>query len=85
MRKPGRKSAAELSVIAPDVRMQRPEPPAKLAEEEQAIWREIVAKVRPGWFWSSENLLEVYVRCLAHERKLSAWANEISRDDPRLS
>ena len=48
MRKRGRKSAASLVVIVPDVPMQRPEPSAKLSAEEQAIWREIVAKVRPA-------------------------------------
>jgi hypothetical protein len=38
--------------------------------------------VKPGWFWSSELLLETYCRCIAHERKLAAWLKEIGRDNP---
>jgi hypothetical protein len=86
LRKPGRKSAdslTALTVVAPDVLLQRPDPPARLSAEEKTIWREIVAKVKPAWFWSSEVLLECYVRCLAHERILAAWIKEIDRDDPR--
>jgi hypothetical protein len=82
MRKRGRKSVASLSVVAPDVRMQRPEPPAKLSAEEKAIWREIVAKVKPDWFWSSEHLLVCYVRTLAHERMLADWIKQTDKSNP---
>ena len=37
----------------------------------------------PGWFWSSEHLLELYVRTLAHERMLAAWIKQTDRSDPR--
>ena len=63
--------------------MQRPEPPAKLSAEEKAIWREIVAKVKPGWFWSSEHLLVLYVRSLAHERMLADWIKQTDKSHPR--
>ena len=36
-------------------------PPENLSETEKAIWRGIVEKVRPGWFYSSEALLRAYV------------------------
>jgi hypothetical protein len=83
LRKPGRKSADSLTVVAPDIRMQRPDPPGRLSEDEKAIWREIVAKVKPGWFWSSEHLLELYVRSLAHERMLAAWIKQTDKSHPR--
>jgi hypothetical protein len=39
----------------------RCDPPENLSETEKAIWRGIVEKVRPGWFYSSEALLRAYV------------------------
>jgi hypothetical protein len=44
----------------PDV-MQRCDPPEAFSTEQKAIWRDIVSKVRPGWFYSSEPLLKAYV------------------------
>jgi hypothetical protein len=44
-----------------------------LSSAEKEIWTEIVNKVRPGWFWSSETLLEIYVRVVAHERLMAGW------------
>jgi len=67
-RQHGRKSAASLAVVAPDIKMQRPEPPETLWGEAAQLWREIVARVRPGTFWQAEPLLVLYCRTLAHER-----------------
>jgi hypothetical protein len=60
-----------LAVVPIDIMLQRPDPPATLSEEEAEIWREIVAKVKPGWFYASEHLLVLYVRTLGHERGLA--------------
>jgi hypothetical protein len=78
LRKRGRKSAASLSVVPVDVKLQRPEPPARLSAVEKQIWREIAEKVRPGWFWSSEPLLELYVQTLAHQRQLAGFIKEVA-------
>jgi hypothetical protein len=69
-RKRGRFSAEVLTTILPDARMQRPEPPDRLTPAEKAIWREIVEKVRGGWFYSSEHLLEAYVCTVAYQQQL---------------
>jgi hypothetical protein len=77
LRKRGRKSAASLSVVPVDVKLQRPEPPARLSAVEKQIRREIAEKVRPGWFWSSEPLLELYVQTLAHQRQLAGLSRKL--------
>jgi hypothetical protein len=46
----GRKGRTELSLVpVVDVRQQRPEPPARLREPEAAVWRRLVAAMKPGW------------------------------------
>lgn len=70
-RKRGPKSLADLAVVVPDIRMQRPEPPTTLSAIEAEIWREIVAKMRPGWFFGCEHLLVLYCRTLSHERLIA--------------
>jgi hypothetical protein len=67
-RKRGRPGAA--FTVVPDARMQRPEPPERLTAAEKAIWREITEKVRGGWFYSSERLLEAYVCTLAQQQRI---------------
>jgi hypothetical protein len=69
-RKRGRHSGAALTTVLPDVRMQRPAPPERLTAAEKVIWREIVEKVRGGWFYSSEHLLEAYVCTVAYQQQL---------------
>ena len=66
LRKRGRRSATAITVV-PDARMRRPDPPDRLTAAEKAIWREITEKVRGNWFYSSEQLLEVYVSTLAQQ------------------
>jgi hypothetical protein len=53
--------------------LQQPEPPGRLTREQKAIWSDIVEKVRPGWFYSSEILLELYVTTVSHERQLESF------------
>jgi hypothetical protein len=69
-RKRGRYSGAALTTVLPDIRMQRPAPPDRLTAAEKVIWREIVEKVRGGWFYSSEHLLEAYVCTVAQAQQL---------------
>jgi hypothetical protein len=70
LRKRGKKSAASLAVVRIDARSRRPEPPGRLTAAEKIIWREITEKVRGGWFYSSEPLLEAYVCTLAPQQLL---------------
>jgi hypothetical protein len=74
-RKP-RKSASSRLVLVPDVKLQWPEPPPKLLAEEASIWRSIVERMRPGWFYSSEFALESYCRLVADERRLGGYLAE---------
>jgi hypothetical protein len=76
LRKRGKKSTASLSVVAPDVMLQQPEPPKRLTREQKAIWNDIVEKVRPGWFYSSEILLELYVTTVSHQRQLESFLRD---------
>jgi hypothetical protein len=69
-RKPGPKSAASLSIV-PDVRRQHPLPPDWMLPREKEIWSDLTAKVKPGWFYSSEPLLRAYVSALAQGEQLS--------------
>lgn len=49
--KRGRKSAAELEVIAPVIRLgDRPEPPACLNDRGQDEWRRVVNRMPSDWF-----------------------------------
>jgi hypothetical protein len=81
LRQPGRKSAASLSVIAPDIAQQRPEPPSRLTAAEKRVWRETVERMRPGWFRGSENVLEMFCTSVVLERRLAGWIKEL--DDPK--
>jgi hypothetical protein len=49
MRKPGRKSTEDLTVV-PTAIPQRPEPPTDLPPEQADQWREIVAPMPADWF-----------------------------------
>jgi hypothetical protein len=69
-RKRGKRSAASLNVVPIDAKARRPEPPGRLTADQKAIWREIVEKLRGGWFYSSEPLLEAYVCVVSQERQL---------------
>jgi len=55
------------------------EPPEDLPERQKAIWRDIVSKVRPGWFYSSEPLLKAYVFTLW---QLDTLARGLAREEP---
>jgi hypothetical protein len=72
LRPRGRKSAAALSVVSPDVSLQHPEPPKRLNAAEKKIWREITGRLRPGWLYSSEHLFEIFVGLVAQQRQLAA-------------
>jgi hypothetical protein len=55
------------------------EPPEDLPERQKAIWRDIVSKVRPGWFYSSEALLKAYVGTLW---QLETLARVLQAEEP---
>ena len=59
MRQPGRKSAASLAIMPPG-NPPPPEPPKAFTDEQKAIWNEVIASVRPGWFVGSLHILEAY-------------------------
>jgi hypothetical protein len=75
-RKRGRSSGATFTVV-PDARMRRPEPPDRLTAAEKVIWREVVEKVRGGWFYSSEHLLEAFVRMLSQLQQIHGVLQQV--------
>jgi hypothetical protein len=83
-RQRGRKSASSRLALVPDVKLQRPEPPPKLLAEEASIWRSIVERMRPGWFYSSEFVLESYCRLVADERRLAGYLAEAEGGSPHM-
>ena len=59
MRKRGRKSSAELSVVVVSPEARRPSPPAELTEKQAQIWQDIVDTQPGGWFRPAEDPLLV--------------------------
>jgi hypothetical protein len=79
-RQRGRKSAAARALrLVPDVRLERPRPPERLNADEAAIWKGIVERYRPGFFFSCEEILEQYCRLISDERRLAAALAEEER------
>jgi hypothetical protein len=82
MRKRGRKSAAELSIVTVAVDGYRPEPPADLRDPEVRIWREIVATLPGGWFTrANQPLLTAYCRHVATSDRLAQLAESAANSD----
>jgi hypothetical protein len=72
-RQHGRKSAGARALrLVPDVMLAPPKAPARLSADERAIWRGVVERFRPGFFYSCEPLLEAYCRLVNDERTLAA-------------
>jgi hypothetical protein len=81
-RPPGRKSAANLSVV-PVGERPRPEPPEDLIEAGKVIWREITAALRADWFQGAECLLGAYVGTVITERDIAAELRKYTPDSDR--
>ena len=69
----GRKSAAQLGVIAAGIdAVQRPDPPAELTAEQAEVWRDTVAVMRAAWFGRETwPLLIQYCRHVVHARHIA--------------
>jgi hypothetical protein len=75
LRKRGRVSAAALTVVPAsevDVRRGRPSAPARLSEQERALWEKLIFSRRPGWFSGAEELLESYVTTISQVQQVEA-------------
>jgi hypothetical protein len=83
LRQRGRRSAASLAAVPIDARARRPERPERLTAAEKAIWREITEKVRGGWFYSSEHLLEAYVCTLGQWQQLQGCLQQVEPGSER--
>src|SRR6516162_4824890 len=86
MRKSGYTSRAELMTPFPviDVRHGRPEPPARLADEGKALWRDLVESRRAQWFTGAEPALESYCVAVLNCRKLEAALRNAGPKMPNL-
>ena len=85
MAKRGRKSAAELSVVAfPGMAGEGPAPPPSLTTAEQAVWTRVVASLPADWFSeASWPVLEQYCRHVVEARRLSELIHQAT-GDPEL-
>jgi len=75
LRKRGRVGAAALTVVPAaelDVRVGRPPAPARLSDEERALWEKLTFSRRPGWFSGAEAILESYVTTVSQVQRLEA-------------
>jgi hypothetical protein len=50
----------------------RPPPPERLSVDEAALWEQLVASRRPGWFAGAEAVLETYVLTVVQTRQIEA-------------
>lgn len=83
--KRGRKSSAELAVVA-GFGPRRPEPPAELTADQAAEWQAVVARLPADWFPAETHaLLAAYCRHVVTLRMLSgeldAWRMEWTRGE----
>jgi hypothetical protein len=69
-----------LTVVPIDARMRPLKPPARLSAAERRVWRETTRRAKRGWFRGSENMLEMFCRCVCFERRFADWIKEL--DDP---
>lgn len=79
VRKPGRVSAAALSVIPSseiDVRRGRPPAPERLSAEERQLWEKLTFSRRPGWFSGAEAILESYVTTITLVQQIEGALRE---------
>ena len=84
MNKGGRRSAASLEVAkhAAVTEIKRPEPLQSLTSEEAAEWKLLVNDLPADWFRDSNiSLLENYVRCVVHCRRLAEMINQLLGSD----
>ena len=75
MRKPGRKSSAELATapVEIDCARQRPPPPEELTKDQAELWRKVVASLPGGWIHAEHfPILCDYVRHAIRARDLAA-------------
>jgi hypothetical protein len=84
MRRPGRKSAASLTVIGPHgiETIRRPEPPRSLNDEEAAEWRKTVGGMAADHFpVETHAMLELRCRHIIHSRRLAEMIEAEQKSD----
>jgi len=81
LRKRGRISGAALTVVPADeidIRLGRPEAPARLSEAERQLWDKLTFSRRPGWFSGAEEILESYVTTALQVQQMEAALRQAS-------
>lgn len=77
----GRTSSASLSVAVTKLPSQRPEPPEKLSEAQQAEWRAVVGRMPANWFTrENEALLVEHCRWVERSDALEAALQAAVKD-----
>jgi hypothetical protein len=89
MEHPGRKSAADLSVVRLTA-SDRPQPPDHMSPWQADLWRSVTATKPADWFTDDTlPLLEAYVEAAQSHRTVSellnAYSSEMLRDDATLA
>lgn len=75
MKKPGRKSAAEMAVapVQIDAARQRPPAPEELTEDQRELWKKVVSSLPAGWIKQEHHpILCDYCRHAIRARDLAA-------------
>jgi hypothetical protein len=85
LRKRGRISGAALTVVPADeidIRLGRPEAPARLSEAERRLWDKLTFSRRPGWFSGAEEILESCVTTALQVQQMEAALRQVRPLDP---
>jgi len=81
----GRKSAAQLSVIAALPGFKRPPPPEQLAPAEAEVWRMVVSGMKPEWINPAcYHLLACYCQCAVTSAMLEREMRKLPVDDKKF-
>mgnify|MGYP000533636817 CR=1 FL=1 len=85
MRQRGRKSAASLSVVSAGgvAKIERPEPPEELTDEQASEWLAVVERLPADWFpRETHGLLSQYCRHVVASRRVSNLIDNCEASDP---
>lgn len=78
MKKRGRVSAGELSVLSPVVKIERPDAPYNLCDQEAEIWRAIVEDLPADWFpRHTHDLLGQYCRHAMNAERIAQLIHQV--------
>jgi len=80
--KPGRKSAASLSVKISALEVKRPDPPEELSEDEKKTWKSVTATKPPDWWrFDTFPLLTAYCCHIENAKRIDRLLTAVRSDE----